>query len=260
MTPEEMGKSFYRNTLNEQGKHFYDEMLAHFSESQAGEVSLTLFDRDCSSKDAFAAGEALRNDRPELFFLGTRQWFYSEEKTKGILKYEILYSEEEFQMIRFHAKRVLRHILNDTQRMSLLHRECLIYERVADVAVYLDREEPHDHNIVAPILRRSGVCEGINALLLLALRMAGIPCIKVIGCGKKSGGGQAWAMAWPDGRTPVHLDATWENHRKGEPSFRHFNLSDRQISEDHDAFAREYLPRCQKEFLNYDKICRMPLR
>ena len=114
------------------------------------------------------------------------------------------------------------------------------------------------------------MCEGINALLLLALRAAGIPAIKVIGCAKINGGGHAWAIAWPDLSTPVHLDATWdltssvspdivwgESRRKDARSW-YFNLSDRQISSQHFLTTddrKDYMPRCQKEYLNYDKIC-----
>ena len=268
MVPENLGRYFYRDNLkSEQAKHLYNEILTYFTHNYSTEVPVTFENMDEASQDIFCAAEALYYDWPELFFIGNSwRFLYTKEKPGRFIIEGNRYSAEQVCMVRFHMKRVRDYLLKGTEEEPVLRREQIIYERIAQLLRYDDRHERHDHTIVAPILRCTGVCEGINALLLLALRAAGIPAIKVIGCAKINGGGHAWAIAWPDLSTPVHLDATWdltssvspdivwENH--GERcAFRYFNLSDRQISQDHDGYRKDYMPRCQKEYLNYDKIC-----
>lgn len=109
-----------------------------------------------------------------------------------------------------------------------------------------------DHNIVGPVLLSAGVCEGYNALLMLALRRVGLPCIKVYGVGK-SGGGHCWSVVWLEGE-PVHCDVTWDKPSRGAVRFAYLNRSDCQIARDHGDFRRPGIPVCRSERWNYDTL------
>ena len=75
----------------------------------------------------------------------------------------------------------------------------------------------------------------------MALRRAGIPCIRVNGFGKNEA--HCWNMAWIEG-SPVHLDITWDGvNSNGDVGFFYFNLTDEQITRDH-KITTKGLPRC----------------
>ena len=91
--PSEYGGSFYRDKLTEQGKYFYDCLVSHFARGNfSSAVNVKIHKCDTAFSDGFAAYKAVRDDKPELFFLGNQcefVWCGS----KGTIKCTILYSD-----------------------------------------------------------------------------------------------------------------------------------------------------------------------
>lgn len=197
----------------------------------------------------FDAYKALRLDRPDYFFLGTRSRYNSVGKD-GVFSYDVLYSTKDIKRIQKQLEKCVAEITRSTTRMNIIEREAVIYERIAKKLTYVDHGQNYDHNIAGPVLFSSGVCEGHNALLLVCLRKIGIPCIKVDGKGK--GGPHSWAIVWLGSET-FHCDVTWDNAVSGTVAFDYFNISDRQISSDHSDYRSTKLPRCTNEQFFYHR-------
>ena len=243
-----MSETFYRQRLSSgQAQLFYDEICRQIRQGNVGgtyEVKVRHFER--AIQDGFDALHAVCMDRPEWFFLG-RKTSACQEGRRLRLYNQVLYTPRQVSRIRVQLDRILDRLTRGTGAFSQWDRERLIYERVVGCLRYEDRHVEHDHNVVGPVLTGRGVCEGFSCLLMLALRRAGIPCIRVSGFGRQEK--HCWNMAWIEG-TPVHLDCTWERVEKGSVSYFYFNLTDEQIGKDH-VIHTEGLPACNDPRYGY---------
>lgn len=244
--PEKFGSTFYRALLSAEEQEIYDAMLARFT---GGDYSGVFRIRPGKSEPVFRAHRALRDDHPELFWLGGQCSFVLQT---GEVRCTVLYSPEQIARIRSRLRRCLFQLVRGTAGLPAVEREILVYERIARRLTYINNDDVRDHNIVGPVLLSAGVCEGYNALLMLALRRVGIPCIKVYGTGKK-GGGHCWSVVWLEDE-PVHCDVTWDKPTGGAVRFAYLNRSDRQIARDHGDFVRPGIPACRSERWNYNVL------
>ena len=242
-----MSVTFYRDNLkSKQARDFYDAIYSSISGGNLGGIyPLACQNRNTAIGDSFEAIRALRNDRPEFFFIGTK----SEAMLRAnrlVLMNEVLYTPEQIGRIRIHLDKALAKFTEGTAGKPDWDREKLIYERLIRYLTYMDhgssnQPKDYDHNIVGPLLQNSGVCEGFSCLLILALRKAGIPCIRVSGYGKNEA--HCWNIAWING-SPAHLDITWDSvNNRGDVGFFYFNLTDEQIRRDH-KITTKGLPSC----------------
>lgn len=252
MIPQQMGAFFYRGTLSPQGKRFYDRIYSCLLQPEpVGSVLVDVVSGKTAASDCFAAYWAVQDDHPELFFMGTEIDYRNRGKTTGELRFPILYPWAVQVQIRAQLCKLLSQLVRGTAMRSQPEQEILIYERIAKKLTYENHHDIRDHTVVGPVLTNSGVCEGFNALLLLCLRRAGIPCIKVYGRGSTQRDGRhCWSIAWVQGQ-PVHCDVTWDARKDGPIRFNYLNLSDRQIALDHCDFAKDTIPKCQTESLTY---------
>ena len=248
MIPDKLGSEYYRSFLTRQGQAFYDLVNAQLiRQDYSGRITFPVSNSQTASSDAFAAVQALKDDRPEHFYLGYHCDFLR-RGTSAILKYQILYSSATIDRIREQLRRTMYNMVRGTANLPMFDREALVYERIAQRLSYANHGDVRDHSIVGPVLMSAGVCEGHNALLLLCFRRIGIPCIKVYGTSKTEK--HCWTIAWIDG-CPVHCDVTWDGSNEGVVCFNYLNLSDRQIAEDHFCFKGSCVPECTTETLNY---------
>lgn len=86
-----------------------------------------------------------------------------------------LYARPRSGRIRYQLRRCLFQLVRGTAGLPPVEREILVYERIARRLTYINNGDVRDHNIVGPVLLSAGVCEGYNALLMLALRRVGLP-------------------------------------------------------------------------------------
>lgn len=252
--PRRQGSFYYRDMLNAQAKAFYDSIMGRFlQEDYSGTIPLPVTDPGNTDPDCQAAFQAVRDDHPELFYLGSR---YKLTKSAGqaTMSCDILYREQDIPRIRQQLRKRIALLVRGTADKSPADRERLVYERIAMQLSYVDNHDYRDHNIVGPVLLSTGVCEGYNAMLLLCLRQLGIPCIKVYGKSKQ-GSYHCWSIVWIQG-TSVHCDVTWDTPHQGMIFFDYFNLSDEQIGRDHFFFRGDNIPVCTAEHLNYYRLHR----
>ena len=252
--PRKQGSFYYRDLLGAQARAFYDSMLARFlRKDYSGVIPLPVTDPQNVGDDCNAAFLAIRDDHPELFYLGTR-YELVRSGTQATMKWDILYSQEDIPRIQHQLSKRICKIVHGTADLSLVEREQLVYERIAKQLTYVNNHDYRDHNIVGPVLMSAAVCEGYNAMLMLCLRRVGIPCIKVYGKSRKDGL-HCWSIVWIQGE-PVHCDVTWDTPHEGTVFFDYFNLSDRQIGRDHFDFQGDNIPVCTAEHLNYYRLHR----
>jgi len=242
-----MSLTFYRDQLrSRQSKAFYDAICADIAGGNvSGTYHLTVTSPSAAARDGAAALRALRKDRPEFFFIRGNPTTYL-QGNQVTLEDEMLYTPRQIAKIRSHLDRALAEYTVYTFGLPAWEREKLVYQRIARSLTYIDHgdgknHKDYDHNIVGPLLQGSGVCEGFSCLLMLALRKAGIPCIRVSGYSKNEA--HCWNLAWIDG-SPVHLDVTWDKpNENGDLGFFYFNLTDEQITRDH-KISTKGLPQC----------------
>lgn len=247
--PEKLGSEYYRGFLTRQGQTFYDRINAQLLRGDySGKTTFSLCNPETAASDCFAAYKAIRDDHPELFYLGFQSEFTRRGRV-GTLEYPILYAPEIIDRIRQQMRKSIYRTVRGTAHLQTLDREVLVYERIAKSIAYTNNGDVRDHNIVGPVLLSEGVCEGQNALLLLCFRRIGIPCIKVYGR-TKTDGWHCWTIAWING-IPVHCDVTWDGTEEGIVRFDYLNLSDDQISGDHYDFKCAHVPVCSSEALSY---------
>lgn len=242
-----MSITFYRDQLKtKQAREFYDEICNSISRGNLGGIyPLNFKTRSTAMRDSFDAIRALRNDRPDFFFIGGKCEAMI-RNNRLVLMNEVLYTPDQIKQIRRFLDKAFEDFTVGTSALPAWDREKIVYERIIRYLTYIDHsvdDEPkdYDHNIVGPLLQGSGVCEGFSCLLMLALRKVGIPCIRVSGFGRNEA--HCWNMAWIDG-SPAHLDITWDSvNDRGDVGFFYFNLTDEQITRDH-KITTKGLPQC----------------
>lgn len=243
-----MSDKFYKRQLkNRQAKLYYDLMRIQTEQGNvSGIFDLPISDAETAIQDGFEAIKALKTDRPDFFHLGSVTRAVHKGNSLRI-KNAVLYTPQQTLRLKKLLAHTLKKLTTGTQLMPAWDRERIVYERVAHLATYKNHGESHDHNIVGPIIKKSGVCESFSCILILALREAGIPCIKVSGFGKNES--HCWNMAWIDG-VPCHLDVTWETKTKNSVGYFYFNLTDKDIERDH-TITTKALPQCRDSSFGY---------
>jgi hypothetical protein len=192
--------------------------------------------RGCTGADALAAYAALRLDHPEIFWFGREVQAYPRLFSGEVeLTLTVLYTENQIFRIRRLLDARLQRFASQAAGCGAWERERRVYAALtADVRCADSGSDALDHSIVGPLLRGTGVCEGISSLLQLALSAAGIPCIRVLGWAQ--GERHSWNLAEIDG-TCCQLDPTFEaaaQKAAGATPYFWFNLTAADMGRDHE--------------------------
>ena len=138
--PEKLGSEYYRGFLTRQGQAFYDRINAQLLRGDySGKTTFSISNPETSASDCFAAYKAIRDDRPEFFFLGFQSEFTRRGRT-GTLEYPILYAPEIIDRIRQQLRKKIFQIVRGTADLSMLEREALVYERIAKSIVLMKQD------------------------------------------------------------------------------------------------------------------------
>lgn len=231
--PRDQGRHYYRDRLRPQGQAIYDQMEKRFlGKDYYWEFQFPIEDHRTFVGDASGAYRALRDDHPEFFFLGN-EYEMTRRGSQGGLRCQLLYAPVTIERINLQLRRKICQLVRGTAFLPLAEQERMVYERIAKSVVYDDQNDHQDHNVVGPILHKSGVCEGYNALLLLCFRRLRIPCIKTFGkMDAERETWHCWTKAWMGDRE-VHCDVTWDAPVRGRVMYQYFNLSEDEIRKDH---------------------------
>lgn len=229
-------RGFYRSRLNKREVFFYDGLLRNIRQlALCGEVCFPgKYDKE-AAEELFAAYHALREDRPEYYFMTNT--VRSSQNGDGITLYqEVRFSREHLLRINNLLRATLCEITEGCSGLPVVDREQLVYARIAGRYSY-DRGDL-SHDLSGLLVLGSGVCEALSSLLVVSLREVDIPAIKLRGYGKKTL--HSWCVALINGRAR-HLDVTWDLGSKGNPFlFRYFNLTEKEIKRDHTLLVEAY--------------------
>lgn len=257
-SPDRLGSEYYKQYLTVQGRICYDQICRQLNNRDySGQTTIMVTNGKNASVDCFSAVKAVRDDHPEYFFLGNKIEFLLHGK-KATVNYQVVYPGRDIERVNRLLDKKITGLTNGIWHLSAYMREKTIYERIAKEMKYKNHDDVRDHSVVGPLLMSEGVCEGQNALLILCLRRAGIPCIKIFGK-TDTDDWHCWTIAWIDGK-PVHCDVTWDNAEKGVVYFDYFNLSDEQMKKDHFKFSDYNIPRCDAEDMDYYHRYRLNVR
>lgn len=221
---------YYKQRLSVQGKQIYENLQHNISKlAITGCVQIDIPYTDSLSKDATNAYRALRFDRPEYYFLGHSIKIIMQSDGMLTIQQDIRFSREHIIRINRILVRTVGDLLGGIRNLPLLEKEKIIYRRVGKGFSY--KEGDYAHDLSGLLVYKSGVCESLAGLLVVAFREAGIPAAVVHGYAQ--GAWHRWTRVWIDDRE-YYVDVTWDmsNCRQGE-QWKYFNLSREQMAEDH---------------------------
>lgn len=223
-------REFYRNSLTERGKYFYDKIVRNISMlASKGVIEISGSFSEQDLKEVSAAYLALKIDRPEYYFMDNKVVVVIPCPWKLRITQNKRFTEQQIHRINKLLREDISDILEKSKHSSVLIRERNIYREI--IKGYRYKVGEYSFDLSGLMVYRYGVCEALSGLLVLALRESGIPAIKIHGTvGNEL---HCWAMAWIN-QIPYHLDVTWDmNASWFFTSFKYFNLTEEEISRDH---------------------------
>ena len=221
---------YYKNQLTDEGKRIYDALLSNINKlARRGSIQLYGFFLKSTMEDAAQAYMALRDDRPEFFFLDKQvEITYSSIGVLRIRQPKRFSFDQIVRINRLLVKKI-HEILEKSEGKPVIYREKEIYRYIATSFQYKEGDLSHD--ISGLIIFNEGVCESLSGLLVLALREAKIPAIKQRGYARNER--HSWVKAWINERE-YHLDVTWDMPlARMNMRYRYFNLTEEEIKRDH---------------------------
>lgn len=223
-------REYYKNQLTRQGQRIYDLLLNNIHKlALDGVVVLYGFYSEQSLSDAADAYIALRDDRPEFYFLDNKVEVILSFPGNLKIQQDKRFTFTQIKRINSLLRKEVENILEKCEDSDVLVKEKKIYWLIATSYRYKDGDLSHD--LSGLIVYKEGVCEAIAGLLVIALREAGIPAIKVHGRVRNEN--HCWAKVWVKGQ-PYHLDVTWDlASHKAFVLFRYFNVTENVILRDH---------------------------
>ncbi len=197
--------------------------------------------------------EYYRRDYPQHFwYTGSYSYRYSGSSVLSIdPDYTLTGSQLEQARENWQAA-VEQAVSTLSNARSEYDREKLLHDWLAGRCSYVDGTNAH--NAYGALVEGQAVCEGYARAFQYLLYQAGIQSLYVTGSSRNPDTGLAenhgWNIVRIDGKY-YHVDLTW-NDQSSCLFYAYFNLTDRQIQEDHQ--LDEYnspLPSCSSDAANY---------
>ncbi|KAJ53139.1 hypothetical protein BD780_001433 [Clostridium tetanomorphum] len=174
--------------------------------------------------------------------------------TKINIKYPGDISKEKYLNIRKSLHKKADEIIGEIIKpnMSELEKEYAIHDYIVKNTVYdydnfvkgtVPKEEYYPYGI---LLKKKGVCNGYALTMKMLLNKAKIECERVEGT--TVDGEHAWNIVKINNNY-YHVDATWDDSlpdNKENVSYKYFNMTDAEISKDHNWNRSKYIL-CNKE-------------
>lgn len=237
-------------------------------ENCKGEADLQKYVRTNNGIQAKEITEYLLNE----FMTSQERYFYLEHATtrisllndkisniKLIFKYK--YSSEKIKAMREQLKKKTEEILSEIIKpgMTDYEKELAIHDYIVlnteyDEKVYTaDGADMDSYNLYGPLLKGTGVCQGYSQAFKHLLQKAGIKGLIVTGT--VGDGSHAWNQAYIGGSW-YNTDVTWDDpipDRPGKVDYGYFNITDRELAQDHIWESGKY-NKCTADEYNYYKV------
>ncbi len=224
-------QDYYKKGLSANGQQIYDLLSANIhSLAKDAYVEAEGSYTKADLNDAVKAYMALRKDRPEFYFLDNRVEAAASSRGKLKIRQRQRFTFDQIKRMNAILRWEISEIVDKSSYQDVIRREREIYRNIASRYCYMNGEFSHD--LSGLLMFRQGVCESISGMLVVALRVAGLPAIKVHGMAKNER--HSWTMVWIGGK-PYHLDVTWDLSEKRffPKRYRYFNLTEDMICRDH---------------------------
>ncbi|MDR2531557.1 MAG: hypothetical protein LBC82_01800 [Oscillospiraceae bacterium] len=242
---------YYYHKLSIANRHVYNQILAGIRECK-NKIKVSSYP---NNETVFKITQYVLLDNPQLFFIDSSkteilQFGKNKEVCLNYL-YSPLVSKEMQLRIDIKVKEMLSSIVKINVADS--EKEKHIYTKLIQAVKYNNRNlsnQNANNNIVGPLLNRLAVCEGYAKAFKYLCNSVNIPCVVVCGSAKTppfdNSENHAWNIVKIDDAF-YHVDSTWDSILDESDFFDYFNLSDREICNDHE-WDVELLPACDKEF------------
>ncbi len=158
------------------------------------------------------------------------------------------------------AEEILEKVIEDG--MTDYEKEMAIHDYIVSHGEYgyiKGKNKEQSYQAYGILVREKGVCQAYAEATQLLLNLSDIKSKIIVGTDKEKGENHAWNLVELDGDW-YHLDTTWDDpapDREGRVLYTYFNLTDEQMSRDHD-WDEDMYPKATAEKYNYyekEEIC-----
>ena len=204
----------------------------------------------------------LRNDYPEIFWIGNDCEIYYSGKIISDCLPTYLYDKDTIRMMISDITQVRHRILMDTQGMSEYQRAMYIFEYIIDTTVYdnsaisahengvEDISIEYARNLYGTLIKKRAICEGYAKTYQYLAQSMGIDCLYITGISKNQG--HAWNYVKLDGEW-YGLDVTWCDPQgsRNIKSYAYCMLDEEAMGAGHESDVPYKLPECTGKRYNY---------
>lgn len=210
-------------------KNLYAQIEDECQKSSPSEIQCT---GELTVKDIFEALFALKNDRPDIFWLGNKFTYYtSNGYTYVDLTFIATDAELEQQQQSFSAA-LSDFKENATKYSSEFEREKYINDYIISNCTYDEEAAKNNYqsgnagNAYGVLVEKKAVCEGYARAFQLLCNEMGIQCVSITGMADEIG--HEWNCAYIEGDW-YHIDVTWNDTGSDVDKYAYFNLTDEQM-------------------------------
>ncbi len=195
-----------------------------------------------------------RNDYPHHFWVGNSYHIQTTDNFVTAIKFEYTMSGSTLDKAKSSFDSEVKQILSGISgSWSQYNREKAIHDRLAARTTYADSS--NSHTAYGAIVGKKAVCEGYCKAFQYLCYQAGIQCLVAIGESYNPSTNKSEAHAWNVvniNGSYYHVDITW-NDQDNDTYYMYFNLTTKQIEEDHTVSTHEGypLPSCTATAANY---------
>ena len=201
-------------------------------------------------------------DNPGIFYIDKKRMHVIPNSKSKCIELGYLYDDKEIEKLEKKMMDKISTLIRfgKEQKLSSDYAwELFIHDFIASQVDYEKGDTSYHkvHSVIGGLQFHRSVCEGYSKAFKLVCDAVNIPCLVIFGTadGKKEGrngmGGHAWNLVNIGGHF-YHVDPTWDSctKRGEEVSHTHFNITDKDISADHD-WDKTIFPKCDSSRHNY---------
>ena len=182
--------------------------------------------------------KAVYSDNPELFWAAGTIGYFSDSEGTIVQMYSRFSPQEVDTMYNASLDAVNKYLEALPPGLSEYDRELFTHDYLINLCEYdksvdpenSDANDPKIYTIYGALVDKLAVCEGYARAFQLMLNKAGVDCIGISGRGADEL--HMWNAVKLGGKW-YNVDVTWDDREEIYFKYNFFNLSDKQMGEDH---------------------------
>lgn len=232
--PEPDKTSFsYSAITNTHIKNLYAQIEDECQKTAPTEIQCT---GELTQKDIYEAIIAFKNDHPDVFWLGNKFTYYSNNGYTYVELTFITTGAELEKQQQIFSDAVSDFVENATKYSSEYEREKYVNDYIISNCSYDDEAAKNNYqsgnagNTYGVLVEKKAICEGYARTFQLLCNEMGIQCVSVAGMTDNIG--HEWNCAYIEGNW-YHIDVTWNDTENDVDKYAYFNLTDEQMYSSH---------------------------